>query len=193
MSDESIIIRPATPGDALALRDIYAPYVTDTPVTFECNVPTVEDFSQRIGTILNTYPYLVAVRNGEPVGYAYASALRTRSAYIWSVETSIYVRSDARHMGTGVTLYRNLEQILSAQNIRSVFACITAPNKDSYYFHLAMGFNEVGRFYKCAYKLGQWRDVVWMEKSLTSSDAPPKPFIPFPQLDPDPLLQPPLL
>ena len=182
MSDDCITLRTARPEDAQELLDIYAPYVTDTPVTFECRVPTVQEFASRVAAITEKYPYLAAVYRGQIVGYAYASPLRTRSAYVWSAETSIYVRRDMRHMGVGVTLYSELERILAAQNIRGVFACITAPNKDSYHFHLAMGFKEVGRFYKCAFKLGQWRDVVWMEKLLSDLDDQPGDVVPYPEM-----------
>ena len=182
MSDDSITVRPATPDDAQVLRDIYAPYVEGTPVTLECTVPSVEEFAGRISRILPSYPYLVAQLEGQAVGYAYAAPFRPRAAYIWSVETSIYVRQDLRRKGIGVRLYSCLESILRRQNINCICACVTFPNKDSIHFHSRMGFKKVAQFERCAYKLGQWRDIVWMEKSLISSDAPPEPFIPFPKL-----------
>ena len=100
MSASKITIRPATPDDAEALLSIYAPYVEQTAITFEYEVPSVEEFRDRIVHTLKLYPYLVAQRetstnsnaSTEIVGYAYAGPLHARAAYAWSVETSIYVK-----------------------------------------------------------------------------------------------------
>ena len=116
-ANEEIKIRTATPEDAEALAAIYAPYVENTSITFEYVVPTVEEFADRIRRTLTRYPYLVAEKNGIPVGYAYASAFKGRAAYDWSVETSIYVRLDVRSSGVGSLLYQKLEEYLTAQHI----------------------------------------------------------------------------
>ena len=84
-----IHIRPATPDDAPALLAIYAPYVTDTAITFEYEVPALSDFRQRIEATLRTHPYLVLERDGEILGYAYTGQLGSRAAYAWAAETSI--------------------------------------------------------------------------------------------------------
>ncbi len=182
MAEEKITIRMASIKDAEALRNIYTPYVRDTSVTLECDVPSLEDFAQRIAGTLISYPYLAALRGGQIVGYAYASPFRARSAYMWSAESSIYVDQSFRHQGIGHRLYSKLESLLKAQNITCVCACVTSPNTDSLAFHKRQGFTQAGIFRNCAYKLGKWRDVIWMQKFLTDFSDPPEPFIPFSSL-----------
>ena len=135
MSASKITIRPATPDDAEALLSIYAPYVEQTAITFEYEVPSVEEFRDRIVHTLKLYPYLVAQRetstnsnaSTEIVGYAYAGPLHARAAYAWSVETSIYVKKSEKKSGIGKALYSALEKVLAAQNITNVNACIASP------------------------------------------------------------------
>ena len=91
---EAVTIRPAAPEDAYALLAIYAPYVRETAVTFEYEVPTPEEFAGRIRRILERYPYLAAQSGGEVLGYACAGPFKERAAYDWSVETTIYLRQD---------------------------------------------------------------------------------------------------
>ncbi len=175
-------IRIALPTDAPELLNIYAPYVENTPITFEYTVPSVEEFEQRIRNTLQRYPYLVADTNGIPVGYAYASAFKTRAAYSWSVETSIYVKQNCRGQKIGQALYKALEEILCRQNICNLCACISYPNPDSIAFHEALGYKTVAHFHKSGYKQDCWYDMVWMEKELCPHEIPPKEFIPFPAL-----------
>ena len=127
MSEIKISI--ASPEDAGELLEIYAPYVQETAVSFEYTVPSPEEFRQRISHTLEKYPYLKAEQDGEVIGYAYAGPLHPRAAYAWSVETSIYVKKDKKHLGTGKMLYEMLERILKEQNILSVNACIAWPEK----------------------------------------------------------------
>ena len=119
--------RVARPEDAEALLAIYAPYVEETAITFEYEVPSVEAFRARIAHTLATYPYIVAVEDEKIIGYAYVRRLHERAAYDWSVETSIYVDRRARKHGLGRQLYERLEAILRAMNIISVNACIAYP------------------------------------------------------------------
>ena len=170
---EVITIRPAIQQDAEALLQIYAPYVEKTAITFEYDVPTVEEFAGRISKVLQKHPYLVAEISGEPVGYAYAGPFKERAAYDWAVETTVYVREDMKKHGIGRALYTALEKALAAQGILNLNACIAFPEneneyltRDSVKFHERMGFNEVGRFHKCGYKFGRWYDMVWMEKFI---------------------------
>lgn len=119
--------RVARPEDAEALLAIYAPYVEETAITFEYEVPSVEAFRARIAHTLQTYPYIVAVEENNIIGYAYVGRLHERAAYDWSVETSIYVDRRARKQGLGRQLYERLEAILCAMHIISVNACIAYP------------------------------------------------------------------
>ena len=112
MDRQDIKIRVAKEQDAKEILDIYAPYVEQTAITFEYEIPSLIEFKQRIHHTLQKYPYLVAKMEGEILGYAYASAFHARAAYDWCVETSIYVKMDKKRMGIGVSLYRALELIL---------------------------------------------------------------------------------
>ena len=122
--------------------------------------------------------FLVAERDGEIMGYAYASAFKERAAYAWAVETSIYIRTDAKHLGLGKLLYTALEGALKLQNITNVNACIAHPTVPDEYltlnseqFHEHLGYRVVGRFTGCAYKFGRWYDMVWMEKLIGEHTA----------------------
>lgn len=183
MTEETVKLRLARPEDAPELLKIYAPYVLNTTVTFEYEVPTVEEFAGRIRRTLERYPYLVAELGDRIVGYAYAGAFRSRRAYIWSAEASVYVRDGCHRLGIGKALYTELERILRRQNVASMAACISHPNRESIKFHSSLDFERVARFTKCAWKLGRWVDVVWMQKVLHESDTKPEDFIPFPELD----------
>ena len=171
---DDVTIRDAVPADAEALLGIYAPYVTDTAVTFEYDVPSLEEFASRISRIGARFPYLVAECGGVPVGYAYAGTFKDRDAYRWAVETSIYVRSDAHRRGIGARLYGALEQRLRQQGILNMNACIAFPAVEhdpyltlqSVHFHERMGFALVAHFHKCGLKFGRWYDMVWMERLI---------------------------
>lgn len=174
MSGE-IRFRAVAPEDAAALLAIYAPYIRETAVTFEYEVPSEAAFRGRIARILEKYPYLAAVRGSEVLGYAYAAAFHERAACGWDVETSIYLRQDCRGMGIGKPLYLLLEEILRAQGIQNINASIAyTPEEDQYLthdsvnFHRHLGFREVGRFTQCGYKFGRWYDLMWMEKLVGS-------------------------
>jgi L-amino acid N-acyltransferase YncA len=177
MSGE-VTIRAARKSDAPALLDIYAPYVRDTAITFEYDVPTADEFAGRIHNVLTRYPYLVAECGGNLLGYAYASPFHSRAAYSWAVETSIYVRCDRRQLGIGRRLYDELERALSAQGILNLNACIAFPEtedehltRDSVRFHDRLGYRMVGEFHKCGYKFGRWYGMVWMEKLIGEHEA----------------------
>lgn len=175
-------IRVAVPEDASELLKIYTPYVTDTAVTFEYEVPEVEEFAGRIWETLKRYPYLVVEEAGNVLGYSYASSFKARAAYAWSVETSIYLYRDVKRRGIGAALYRELEGLLSRQNVCNLCACITYPNPESIGFHEKSGYRTVAHFSSAGFKLGAWHDIVWMEKKLCPHGVPPMPFIPFPEL-----------
>ena len=179
-----ITIRTAILSDAQALLNIYAPYVEYTAITFEYDVPSVEEFAFRIKNTLQKYPYLVAEKNGRLLGYAYASPFHERPAYDWAVETSIYVDQNIKHQGIGRRLHDALEDALRSQGILNMNACIAYPpeedeylDKNSVEFHTHMGYRLVGEFYKCGYKFHRWYNMVWMEKLIgnhLSDQKPPK-------------------
>lgn len=169
----SIIIRKIEPEDAAALLSIYAPYVEQTAVTFEYDVPTEEAFRQRMETISAKYPYLVAEDGGRVVGYAYASTFKDRAAYQWSVETSIYVATTERGRGIGRQLHDALERALRSQGILNMNACISYIEPEDEYltldsvrFHQHLGYRQVAHFHQCGKKFGRWYDMIWMEKII---------------------------
>lgn len=179
----SLTIRMAAKEDAPALLAVYAPYVENTAISFEYQVPTCEEFTQRITDTLKGYPYLAALQDGVIIGYAYASPFNRRAAYNWAAEVSIYVAEAARGTGVGSRLYETLESILRKQQVLNVNACITYPNPGSISFHEKMGYKTAGHFTKCGYKLGVWWDMIWMEKMLGKHPERPGDFIPAGKLD----------
>ena len=170
---KNIIIRSATASDAEALLKIYAYYVENTAITFEYDVPAIEEFIQRIENTLKKYPYLVAEKDGEILGYAYAGIFKDRAAYDWSAETTIYLKQDAVKCGLGRMLYEALEKEMKERNFLNLYACIGYPIDDDEYltknsaeFHAHLGFETVGEFHKCGYKFGRWYNMIWMEKII---------------------------
>ena len=173
-------IEKVTTKDAKQLLEIYAPYVENTAVSFEYEVPGVQEFENRIEAISSEYPYLKATDGDEIWGYAYAGRFKARRAYDYSVETTIYIRQDKRGLGIGKALYRVLEASLSDMGILNMNACIAVPGtkdehltNDSRYFHEKMGFSLVGTFHNSGYKFHTWYDMIWMEKMLGEHRAEP--------------------
>lgn len=190
--ESAFSLRVATPEDAAALLAVYAPYVTDTAISFEWQVPQLEEFRGRIRRTLQRYPYLAAVRGEELLGYAYTHPFVGRAAYDWGAETSIYLRRDCRHQGVGRALYTALEGISRAQHIHTLYACIGWPKQEDRYltrnsaqFHAHLGFKLVGTFQNCGRKFDRWYDMIWMEKQLSPLPEHPDPVIPFPELAPE--------
>lgn len=175
-------IRRAAERDAAALLDIYAPYIRDTVITFEYDVPTAEEFAARIGETAALHPYLVCERDGRPVGYAYAHRIRERAAYDWAAELSIYLAPAAQGQGVGTALYRCLIDLLAMQNLRILYGCVTLPNEKSQKLHEKLGFSLVGVWHGSGWKFDGWHDVGWFEKRL-GGDGAAQPVIPFPKLD----------
>ncbi|MCC3164758.1 GNAT family N-acetyltransferase [Streptococcus sanguinis] len=167
-------IRLATPSDAATLLAIYAPYVENTAITFEYEVPTIEDFANRIEKTLGKYPYLVAEEDGLILGYAYASTYYARAAYDWAVELSVYVSQDARGKGVGSKLYDKLEELLDQMGYMHFLACISLPNEASLALHRKRGYQQVAHFPKIGYKFDCWHDIVWLQKSLEKQAGPIK-------------------
>lgn len=186
---QTIHIRIATATDAKELLDIYAPYVEETAISFEYDVPSLDEFRSRITNTLQKYPYLVAEKDGEILGYAYTHAFVGRAAYDWSAETTIYLKNGKTKMGVGRMLYDVLERISREQNVLNLNACIGYPDTEdehltmnSVHFHEHMGYRMVGTFHNSGYKFGTWYHMVWMEKIIGQHTSAPLPVIPFPEL-----------
>lgn len=159
-------IRIATEQDLGQMLTIYAPYVTDTTVSFEYEVPTPAEFAERFRAITAQFPWLVWEETGSVLGYAYASAPFLRAAYRWCAEPSIYLAQAAQRRGIGRQLYAALEQILQKQGYRLLYAIITAENQGSLRFHESVGYRHLADFPGCGLKHGKTLGVTWMEKQL---------------------------
>lgn len=178
------MLRTATSEDCEALLGIYAPYVTGTTVSFETVPPAKAAFRERMQGILGRYPYLVWEEDGRPLGYAYASRYRTREAYRWDAELSIYIDASQTRRGGARQLYTAMLRLLAEQGVYNAYACIALPNDPSIGFHRVMGFSDVGTFRKAGYKFGRWVDVAWMEKRLIDEPPYPAPLTAFRELSP---------
>jgi len=175
-------IRFAVPEDAEAILEIYAPYILETVITFEYEVPSVEAFRQRMEGMMYDYPYLVWEEDGVILGYAYAHRQMERAAYDWTAELSVYLRRDVGGRGIGTALYSCLLELLTLQHLRSAYALVTSPNPPSEALHAKLGFERMAFFPALGYKMAAWRDIIWYGK-LLCDERTPSPFVPFHGLD----------
>jgi len=172
-------VRPATAADAAACVEIYRPYVLDTAITFETDVPTVEEMADRIVDARVMREWLVLEVDGEVTGYAYAHQFNSRAAYQWSVETSVYLAQDRLRCGGGRMLYAELLRRLAERGFRRAFAGIAQPNDASNALHQAFGFRRAGHYRRVGWKHGAWHDVQWWQLDLLGPDDeadPPHPI-----------------
>jgi phosphinothricin acetyltransferase len=162
--------------DAGAVQAIYAPFCESTAISFEFVAPTVAEMARRIDKITERLPWLVCEREGQVVGYVYASQHRERAAYQWSVDVAVYIAAEQRRAGVGRGLYAALFRILVLQGFFKAYAGITLPNPGSVGLHEAVGFKPVGVYRGVGHKRGAWHDVGWWQLALqpevTQPDAP---------------------
>lgn len=169
-------IRDATIADAAACAAIYAPYVTDTAITFETVPPDEHEMAMRIAAALVAHAWIVAEDEGRVCGYAYAGPYKARPAYRWSCEVSVYVERGRTRTGAGRRLYTDLFARLVARGYLTAVAGTTLPNAGSEGLHRALGFAPVGTFHAIGHKLGAWHDVAWFERPLgPRGDDPAEP------------------
>lgn len=159
-------VRQIVMGDAPAVQAIYAPFVTDSAISFEEVPPDIMEVEKRIAAILPQYPYLVAEENGRVVGYAYASEHRTRAAYRTSIDVTVYVAPDAQRRSVARSLYSHLLPAAASLGYHAAFAGIALPNKASVGLHEAMGFEPVGIYREVGRKFETWHDVGWWQRLL---------------------------
>lgn len=176
----NIKIEKVTVEDADEILAIYAPYVTDTAITYECEVPSLSEFKNRIQNISSLFPYIKAISDGRIVGYAYATKFRERKAYERNVEVTVYVHRDFKRAGIGSLLYSELERILRDMGILNMNAWIASTTRDdehlsgdSIAFHTKIGFSKVGTFRNSGYKFGKWYDMTCMEKLIGNHSENP--------------------
>jgi L-amino acid N-acyltransferase YncA len=179
-------IRLVTGEDAPALADIYRPVVESTAISFETEAPDERELRRRIESTLLSHPWLVCEHGGRVVGYAYATPHRSRAAYQWSTETSVYVRSDRSRRGVARGLYTSLFAILAAQGFVNGYAGITLPNPASVGLHESVGFRPLCVYRKVGYKLGAWHDVGWWQLVLRAYASAPEPPLKLRDIQSDP-------
>ena len=167
------VIRSVELADARAVRDIYAPFVSDSATSFESEPPDVAAMGKRIQEQHEQFPWIVYEVGGEVVGYAYASPHRhARKAYQWCVETSIYIDARVRRHGIGRALYAALFDVLRRQGYVNAYAGITLPNPASQRLHESMGFAPIGVYSRIGFKFGTWHDVAWFQLRLQEATVP---------------------
>ena len=160
------MIRPVLLSDAQALADIYNPYIRDTLITFEEEPVSGETMAARITQVTGSYPWLVWEEAGAVVGYAYGSTWRTRHAFRFSVETTVYLVPGHQQKGIGTRLYEALLAELSARGFHSALGCLTLPHASSVRLHEKLGFQKVGHMREAGWKFGGWVDVGFWERRL---------------------------
>nr|WP_314113500.1 GNAT family N-acetyltransferase [uncultured Leptotrichia sp.] len=166
LKKENLIFRFATEEDAEKILKIYKPYVENTTITFEYEVPSVDEFKGRIKEVSEKYPYIVCEYENEIAGYAYAHKIWDRAAYQWDAELSVYTDEKFAGNRIGKKLYGILIKILKLQNIVNVYGLVTYPNENSEKLHNYFGFKKTAYFENSGYKFGKWIGVTWFEKAI---------------------------
>jgi L-amino acid N-acyltransferase YncA len=174
MSGDAPAVRDATERDAEACAGIYAPYVTDTAISFERDPPLPAEMALRIAAAARTHAWVVLEDEGRVVGYAYGCPYKSRAAYRWSCEVSVYLeRGRRRGGGGGRALYEALFTRLAERGFRTAVAGMTLPNDASVGLHRAMGFEPVGIYRNIGFKHGRWHDVAWVQRAIRTAQDPP--------------------
>jgi phosphinothricin acetyltransferase len=168
-------IRLAKLSDCKSILDIYQYYVLHTAITFEYDVPDVEEMENRMNNIQKKYPYVVAEVDEKIVGYSYASDFRYKAAYQWSPESTIYIHKDFHGNGIGKVLYQQLFGILTLQGFYNVFGGVALPNDASIALHKKCGFKEIGIYENIGYKFDRWHSTKWFQLILQPHDNNPSP------------------
>jgi L-amino acid N-acyltransferase YncA len=175
MQDVDTRVREAGPQDAARCLEIYRPYVENTAVSWELDVPTVDEMAERIAAVNTTHAWLVLEKDGQTIGFANGHALWSLPAYQWSTQIGLYIADHHHRRGAGRILYTHLLDRLGERGYRRAFAGITQPNAASNAFHRSMGFQDAGLYRRVEWKLGRWHDVAWMQRDLpgTADTADP--------------------
>jgi L-amino acid N-acyltransferase YncA len=166
MQPISSVVRPASAQDAAACVAIYRPYVENTAISWEIDVPTVDEMAARIAGLRATHEWLVLERADRIVGFAYGQPLKRLATFQWTTETGIYLRVDQHRTGGGRELYTPLLRRLTERGYRQAFAGITQPNEASNGFHRSFGFQDAGLYRRVEWKHDSWHDVAWMQLDL---------------------------
>ena len=163
-------------SDCLQCLEVYKPYVIGTDITFDYEVPVESEYTHKIEDISSNFPWLVCTYDNKVIGYAYASKLRVKAAYQWTVESTIYFSKEHQGKGIARLMYKGLFEILKLLGYYNVYAGIALPNEVSESFHRSLGFYDVGTYKNIGYKRGKWHDVLWLQLHLAMHvDKPESP------------------
>lgn len=179
-----VSVRPARLSDCEGMLKLYAPYVEETAISFEYEIPTLSEFQERFRSISGWFPWLLCEVEGELAGYAYASAAFERAAYQWDADLSVYLSPRFHRLGIASQFYGCLEQLLALQGYFKLYALVTSENERSLKFHRARGFQEVATFRRTGYKFGRWHGVTWLERDIGGSEFPEAAPCAFSQVEP---------
>lgn len=168
------MIRPVNKNDAARIASLYAPFVTNSAISFELTAPSADEMAERIHEYTKKYPWYVWEEDGNVVGYAYASSYRSREAYQWNAEVSVYIDPTYSRRGIARKLYKKLFSDLDHMGIVNIYAVITQPNEPSVHFHESCGFKYLTTYKHVGYKLGHWHDVGWWVRTAPALPTPPK-------------------
>ena len=176
------MIRLATVSDSKDILDIYAPFIEETTISFETEVPAIDEFSHRIETILKQYPFLVYEFENKIVGYAYASRHKERAAYAYNADVSVYFLPEYHGSGKAYSLYHCLFLLLDKLGYKNAYAGCAEPNIKTRKFHEKFGFKLIGTCHKTGFKFGKWHDVSWFEKTISEHDGNPGRVMPMSEI-----------
>jgi phosphinothricin acetyltransferase len=173
-TSSAVSLRPTVEADLAAIAAIYGHHLATGAASFELEPPGEAEMSRRWRAIVEGgYPYLSALEHGEVVGYAYASAYRTRPAYRHTVENSVYVRADRHGRGIGRLLLARLIEDCAGRGFRQMIAVIGDNAPASIALHAGLGFELVGRLRGVGFKFGRWRDTTLMQRDLGPGQGSP--------------------
>ncbi|HTW86228.1 MAG TPA: arsinothricin resistance N-acetyltransferase ArsN1 family B [Candidatus Sulfotelmatobacter sp.] len=170
-----LAVRVARPADGAAFAAIYGPIVAQTIISFEERAPGADEMGERVRAALERHAWLTAEVDGAIAGYGYAAPHRSRPAYRWDVDVSIYVAPAFRGRGIGSRLYRALFAILALQGYQRAYAGIALPNPASVAVHEAAGFRRIGVHRRTGFKFGRWHDVGWWDRAIRDDAQPAEP------------------
>ncbi|MEO8109826.1 MAG: N-acetyltransferase family protein [Ginsengibacter sp.] len=176
-------MRIVQPLDAASILEIYTPYILNTAITFETEIPSTGSFEERIKLYTEKWPWIVYEVDGIIAGYAYATKHRERLAYQWCVESSVYIRDRFQREGIASKLYNVLFEVLRLQGFINVYAGITLPNDRSITFHEKLGFSNFVYYKNVGHKLGAWRTVGWWQKQINDYEIQPSAPVDFREMD----------
>lgn len=177
-------IRLASTQDAEEIAGIYRPFVDETAISFESTPPTTAQMAERIEQALEKHSWWVCAYHDQVVGYAYAGALRTRAAYRFTAEASVYVSPQHHRKGIARALYQLLHNILLLQGFKTCYAGMTAPNPASKAFHESMGYLHMATYSNVGFKNGEWHSTEWFHKSLAPTQGAPEELLTLTELSP---------